>query len=85
MKTNDNQLLNGQRFQHKYFRNTFIEAEIRQGKSDNLEHLYINLVEGYDLVGMSGQRSFMLATSNQKEHWDDILTEWTESNQYYPV
>ena len=85
MKINHKESLNGKKFQHKYFRNTFIEVEIRKGNNDNLEHLYINLVEGHDLVGMSGQRSFMLATSNQKEHWDDILTEWTESNQYYPV
>lgn len=85
MKTNDDQLLNGQKFQHKYFRNTFIEAEIRKGNNDNLKHLYINLVEGHDLIGMSGQQSFMLATSNQREKWSELLSEWTESNQYYPV
>lgn len=73
-------------FRHKFFKKCVIRTVMR--KSDNegdnspYRHLYVELVSGDDMIGMSGQTSFMLATALRQDEWTTILDEWAAQNMY---
>lgn len=80
------QLATNRYFRHKFFRNCIVRSVMDKGLSEGahtpLHHLYVTLVSGDDLIGMSGQTSFMLSTSLHQDQWTTLLEAWAVENQY---
>jgi hypothetical protein len=78
------QLSQNRFFRHKYFKSIVIKSTMRKSdySDNNFYHLYIDLIEGDRIVGMDGNKSFMLATARHQDNWTQMLEEWATLNQY---
>lgn len=80
------QLAVNRHFRHKFFTQCVVRSIMAKGinEGDNSPHyhLYLTLVSGDDMIGMSGQTSFMLATSLRQDEWTTLLEEWATQNMY---
>lgn len=79
-----NALYDNHYFKHKFYKENIIRSKVKKG-AGNDHHLYIELVQGDEIKGMSTSETFMLATTiqlNIKELGYQILMEWTKNNQY---
>jgi len=78
------QLTHNRHFKHKFHKRGIIKTVVR--KSDNSSnpghHLYIECDEDAEIIGMSGQKSFMLCTSLQHDKWEENLLAWAKINMY---
>lgn len=73
-------------FRHKFFKNCVIKTILEQGIAESEKspqyHLYVVLVSGDDMIGMSGQTQFMLSTCLRQDTWTETLEEWAHNNMY---
>lgn len=73
-------------FRHKFFTQCIVQSVMEKGLSEGDSspnyHLYLKLVSGDDMIGMSGETCFMLATSLRQDEWTTLLEEWTTQNLY---
>lgn len=75
-----NELIINRYFKHKFF-NQVIKTTHKKGE-DGSYHLYIELVSGNGIQGMSGSNEFMLATSLRENEWGELLNDFVTNNQY---
>ncbi len=73
-------------FRHKFFTNCIVQSVMEKGlnEDDNSPHyhLYVKLVSGDDMIGMSGETVFMLSTSRRQDEWTSLLEDWAHQNMY---
>ena len=68
-------------FKHKFFKNNVVVANMEKDEQ-GLHHLYVSLVEGDEIKGMSGTKRFMLSTTFHQDNWKEQTEEFMKNNQY---
>jgi hypothetical protein len=69
-------------FKHKFRTDNVITSFMRKDEGTQMYNLYIRLVNGKEIKGMSGSTEFMLSTGLRQDDWGKKLDEWTKDNQY---